>query len=132
MGVEQGPPLSFQQDARPSTAQRHDSGVADTTYSLECSLVPEMIIQQVEASSQPTSTALPPVSNDHDTYADTPSMHKQSPAVMSHIARNFVDRIKQLNKTRQLPCTDEDPLSFTGEEAVVCFHHRIQKGARDQ
>lgn len=51
MGVEQGPPLSFQQDARPSTAQRHESGVADTTSSLECSLVPEMIIQHVEASS---------------------------------------------------------------------------------
>lgn len=132
MGVEQGPPLSFQQDARPSTTQRHDSGVADTTSSLECSLVKEMIIQHIEASSQPTSTAFHPVSNDHDAYADTPSMQQQSHAIMSHIARDFVDRIKQLNKTRQLHCTDEDPLSFTGEEAVVCFHHHIQKDARDQ
>lgn len=59
-------------------------------------------------------------------------MQQQSPAIMSHIARDFVDCIKQLNKTHQLHCTDEESLSFTGEEAVVCFHHRIQKGARDQ
>lgn len=46
---------------------------------------------------------------------------QQSPAIMSHIAQDFVDRVKQLNKTRRIFCTEEYPMSFTGEEAVVCF-----------
>lgn len=52
-------------------------------------------------------------------HGSSPHAH-QSPAIMSQIAQDFVDRVKQLNKTRRIFCTEEYPLSFTGEEAVVC------------
>lgn len=41
-------------------------------------------------------------------------------ALLSNLSQVFLQHVQVLNKTRRIFCTDEYPLSFNGEEAVVC------------
>ncbi|KAI7878268.1 Dbl homology domain-containing protein [Lichtheimia hyalospora FSU 10163] len=144
MGVDYTPPLSFEQDfAGPPTAQQADSDSNGTIAPSQCSPLPPTAVSYVESlsssSSQPTLTAssslsCPMVNNNDHRHSDGSDSHypilkhhltgssraiQHNPAIMSCIAQDFVDCIKQLNMKRELNCTDQFPLSFTGEEAVI-------------
>lgn len=42
-------------------------------------------------------------------------------ALLSFISSNFITAVRSLNERRRIFCTAEYPLSFNGEEAIVCL-----------
>ncbi|KAI7878262.1 Dbl homology domain-containing protein [Lichtheimia hyalospora FSU 10163] len=50
---------------------------------------------------------------------DSFNLSNSPDAIMSCISQDFVNCVKQLNMKRELHCSDQFPLSFTGEEAVL-------------
>lgn len=40
-------------------------------------------------------------------------------ALLSFISSNFINEVARINQHRKIFCTDEYPLSFNGEEAIV-------------
>ncbi|KAI7878263.1 Dbl homology domain-containing protein [Lichtheimia hyalospora FSU 10163] len=145
MGVDYTPPLSFEQDvAEPSTAQETDSDSTDTIPPSQCSPLAPTAVSHVETPSStslskptltPSTSLFPQVVNNNDhLHSDGSDSHypmlqhhlngpsrtiQHTPAIMSCIAQDFVDGVKQLNMSRELHCTEQYPLSFTGEEAVI-------------
>lgn len=67
-----------------------------------------------DGSSRPTSPPRKLVALRTDEEQELPNH-----AILSDLAHRFVLRVKHLNRTRRIFCTDEYPMSFTGEEAVV-------------
>lgn len=48
-------------------------------------------------------------------------------ALLSTLASEFVRHVQELNRIRRLYCSDEYPLCFTGEEAMVKYHLSYKK-----
>lgn len=62
------------------------------------------------------------LSSQRSTNSDVPTiqgLESNNYALLSTLANEFVRHIQQLNNIRRLYCSDEYPLCFTGEEALV-------------
>jgi hypothetical protein len=60
------------------------------------------------------------------------SLHEEFPnhALFSYISNHFINGVATLNQHRKIFCTEEYPLSFNGEEAIVSWLKNVWKKKR--
>lgn len=68
--------------------------------------------------SNPTSPLAFEMATVHESFGDRDIPNH---ALLSFISSNFINEVARLNQHRKIFCTDEYPLSFNGEEAIVCL-----------
>ncbi|KAI9321749.1 hypothetical protein BX666DRAFT_1850207 [Dichotomocladium elegans] len=102
-----------------TTAQDTVSEDEDDTNEINTPISSPSRTSTTRSNEEPRHKNVDRLSTQRSTSSDVPVFqHRFDPSLLSTISQHFTDYVSTLNKSRQLYCASEYPLSFTGEEAL--------------